>query len=76
MEQWARSNFQSERMQETAIMNAGALGELKILDALLDLTYEQLAEGLSDERSSERDEASTKHLGPKAGGGGDTGGTV
>jgi hypothetical protein len=52
-EQWANSNFQSERLEETAVMNAGALGEMKVLNALLDLDYQQLIEGLKDERSSE-----------------------
>ena len=47
--QWAKGNFESTTMEETAMVNAGALGEISILRKIRAVEYEDFAEGLDDE---------------------------
>ncbi len=49
MEQWARGQFNGDNMTENSLMNAGALAEIRQLEKLLELTYEQLEEAFTDE---------------------------
>ena len=48
MEQWARGSFQAGSVEETALANMGAMSEVRCLDRLIDLDFEQLNEGLAD----------------------------
>jgi hypothetical protein len=49
MEQWARGNFNGDKPIENSLMNAGALAEIRFIEKLLDLTYEQLEEAFHGE---------------------------
>lgn len=49
MEQWAQGNFNGDEPIENSLMNAGALAEIKMIEKLLELTYEQLEEAFTDE---------------------------
>jgi len=49
MEQWAQGNFNGDKPIENSLMNAGALAEIKVVNQLLELTYDQLVEALSDD---------------------------
>jgi hypothetical protein len=49
MEQWAAGQFNGDKPIENSLMNAGALAEYRLVDRLLELTYDQLEEALTDE---------------------------
>ena len=57
MEQWAAKMFQAESQLESERGNAAALGQIDLLEALRDLTYEQFAE---------IEEQPSQQLGPEA----------
>lgn len=48
-DQWARGVFQEDSVEETAMANANALGELNLLNQLLELSYENLKDSFDDE---------------------------
>ncbi len=48
IQQWLEGGFQSEDPQVTQAANINALGEAKLIDALLNLDIEQI-EGMEDE---------------------------
>jgi hypothetical protein len=49
MEQWASGGFQGETRDEILTLNAAALGQVKVYEQLIELSYEQFHEVLSDE---------------------------
>ena len=48
-DQWARGQFEFESSEATAIANAGALGEVNILQKIVGMDYVEFSEGFSDE---------------------------
>ena len=48
-DQWAKGVMQTNVAEETAILNASALGEMKAINTLLELTGEQLEEMQTDD---------------------------
>jgi hypothetical protein len=49
MEQWAAKAFQGETRDEVLILNAAALGKLEGYEEIIELTYEQFKETMTDE---------------------------
>jgi hypothetical protein len=50
MEQWASRVFQGETAEQTALMNEGVLGQVTVIDKLLDLDYSQVKETFDDDK--------------------------
>ena len=50
MEQWASRVFQGETAEQTALMNEGVLGQVAVIDKLLDLDYSQVKETFDDDK--------------------------
>ena len=48
-EQWAAGNFQAASRDESLLANVGALGQVTLLQDLIELDYDKLFEVLSDE---------------------------
>lgn len=48
-EQWENRNYQGSTAHETATMNAVALAQVDLLNKLINLDYQQLEDGLTDE---------------------------
>lgn len=48
-QQWGMGNFQAATIEETALANAGAVAQVKLLSDLSQLDYEKLTEVLNDE---------------------------
>lgn len=63
-DQWASGQFQTSSPEETAAMNAGALGQIVMIKSILDLEWQHFYEVLSDDERSE-DENS---MGPRGNG--------
>lgn len=63
-EQWSSGQFQEPSPQRTAVMNAGALGQVSMIKSILDLEWQHFYEVLSDDERSE-DENS---MGPRGNG--------
>jgi hypothetical protein len=49
MEQWASGLFDGPKFAENSIRNAGAIAQIRLIEKLLDLKYEQLEEAFTDE---------------------------
>jgi hypothetical protein len=49
MEQWSRGVFTEDSIEETALANSNALGEMSCLNRLIELDYENLKDALEDE---------------------------
>lgn len=52
-DQWAAGQFQVDSPQETAARNAGALGQVTMINHVLELEYERFREVLEDDERSE-----------------------
>ena len=48
-DQWARGDLQGPDIETTALANASAVGQVGILQQILELDYEQLSQGLRNE---------------------------
>ena len=46
MERWASGGFTSESVEGTSQLNSAALGGMKVLDEIINLSYEDVQEGL------------------------------
>jgi hypothetical protein len=63
-DQWAAGQFQVDSTQATAARNAGALGQVSMIKAILGLEYERFREVLEDDESSEGENS----VGPRGNG--------
>lgn len=54
-DQWAGGVFQKDTSEATAEANAAALGQIEILDRLLNLEAEQLEEALNPNEQEQRE---------------------
>ena len=62
--QWAAGQFQVDNPEHTAAMNAGALGQIVMINHMLDLEYERFEEVLRDDERTE----DTNSMGPRGNG--------
>lgn len=48
-QQWESGNFQSDDLYQTSIANAEALAKCRLLKELIELDFDQVHQGLTDE---------------------------
>jgi hypothetical protein len=63
-DQWAVGQFQVDSPQATAARNAGALGQVSMIRAIIGLEYERFREVLEDDERSEGENS----MGPRGNG--------
>jgi hypothetical protein len=52
MEQWAAGQFQGEQRDEVLIRNAAALGQIEVLDRLIEMTLDEFNETIKEPEKS------------------------